>query len=495
MLFPVFFMTLTANNIEHLFLGALTFYVLVECLLTVLHTRAAERASSAVPPRFEGKLSAAAHKKAADYTTECAQAQLLLAILGAGFALLMTFGNGISLLAAFAESLTANTVRAQWVLLVLMLFIMAVVDFPFEWVSRFRIAERFGYMRQKRLEWLAKNAKETFTGWLLSMPLAALLLIGLELTGGNWWRTALVLWGAYLVWRWMIAPSRGVFWKRRARELRDPQLEALIGDYLASKGLRLEGISLMTRPASWGHSHIVLSGWGRKRRLIVFAHAAARLTREELLALVAHDTGHIRHAHRVLRVALYFAAGALVTYFAGWGSENAAFFEGFGLSAALITDHPGTNAGYVIACALVAFPILFFPLQPLVNLFVRMMQYDADRYAMKTVGAGPMIRALVKLHRDYATTLTPSFLYSIYHYPRPHAGMRVAALVRAVEKRGTDEEKPADYCGFNRFEPQRYGSVTEIVLPKNPMAMSIHAALFGEEPPRTPALAGESRDG
>ena len=38
--------------------------------------------------------------------------------------------------------------------------------------------------------------------------------------------------------------------------------------------------------------------------------------------------------------------------------------------------------------------------------------------------------ALVKLHKDTTTSLSPSLVYSLFHYKRPHPGMRVANLQR-----------------------------------------------------------------
>ena len=58
------------------------------------------------------------------------------------------------------------------------------------------------------------------------------------------------------------------------------------------------------------------------------------------------------------------------------------------------------------------------------------MQYDADLHAARIAGLDPMISALVKLHKDTTTSLSPSLVYSLFHYKRPHPGMRVANLQR-----------------------------------------------------------------
>lgn len=428
-------MTLSANNFEHIFLGALALFVVLECVLTMLQTHAADRAARHLPEPFVGRLSEAAHRKAADYTGETAQAALLLTFLGAAFALLMTFGHGLTFLTALAMGLSSNMLVVQWTLLALLLGAAALFEFPFGWFARFRVAERYGYMRRERGPWLARTARETLAGWLVSLPLVALLMALLEATGEYWWAAGWVLWVLYLVWRWGFSTAKGLFWGRRAKPVDDPELVALVRDYLAALGIEMTDLCIMTRPRSWDHSHLVLAGFGRHRRVVLFAHAAARLTRGELLALLAHDVGHIRHGHALLRVVLFSLVGALLFWAAGQLGDSPEFYAGFGL-ADVPLDRPGTHAGFMIACAIVAFPVLFYPLRPIVNLFSRLMQYDADRFAARVARPDDLVKALVRLHRDYATTLAPSRLYSLFHYRRPHAGMRIEAILTRAKKEG-----------------------------------------------------------
>ena len=426
-------MHVTPSTLEHVLIIAATGFVLVESLLAAFHTHAAERAGESVPERFERKLSDAAHLKAAQFTSELTQANLIRVYLSAFFAILMTFGGGLTLLASFASSLTQRPAVAEWLLLAFVTALLAFIDFPFHWYENFRVRERYGYMREERSAWIAKNAKATFAGWLIELPLIALLLALFESAGDDWWIAAWAVWIAWLLWRWKFTAMKGLFWGRRTKRIDDPELRRLVAELLADQGFEMLDLCIMTKPASWKHSHVVLAGFGRERRVVVFAHAASKLNRREILGLIAHDIGHLKHFHAWVRIFVYAAAGWLVCRFAGWGSEHSAFFEGFGLSPWVSYYLDGSHAGFVAAVAIVAFPVLFYPLQPIVNGFARAMQYDADTYAAKLVGADAVMEALVKLHRDYATTLTPSRLYSLFHYSRPHAGMRVARLLSLVE--------------------------------------------------------------
>ena len=224
----------------------------------------------------------------------------------------------------------------------------------------------------------------------------------------------------------------------------------MVRDFLASEGFTMTDLVVTNRPRLWKHSHVVLAGWGKRRRVVIFSHAMQVLTPTEILALIAHDVGHIRHRHTLLRTTVLALWGLALAAFAGWGSTHGVFFEGFGVSRH-VTFHTGAaNAGWVLAVAIATFPIIFYPFTPLRNLLARTLQYDADLYGARLVGAGPMIRALVKLHRDYSSSLWPSHLYSLFHYSRPHVTMRVARLRKYLKDSGQDPEQPVVYSNFDR---------------------------------------------
>ena len=423
-------MSLHATFIEHTFVSILALYVTLECAVTILQTRAAEKSCGRVPEGFEKKLTLAGIRKAADYTGELAQANLLLTVVGAGFALFMTFGNGLNVFTAVIETIMGPGIPADWVLISLIVLLMLLIELPFGWWARYRVKERYGYMREPRMRWLSRTLSEALWGWLVFMPVSAALLTIFEYAGGDWWKLAWGIWLVYLLWRWKLSSVYGVFWKRRSRPYANAETREAVRESLHRQGITMTEMVVMTRPASWDHSNIVLSGWSLRRRVIVFAHVAHQLRKDEIVALAAHEAAHVRHFHGVLRLLINVAVSYIFCWLAGWGATHVQFFEGFNYSPMLTLDMPGTHAGSVCAVALVVFPMLLYPLSPLLNLAARLMQYDADLHAARIAGLDPMISALVKLHKDTTTSLSPSLVYSLFHYKRPHPGMRVANLQR-----------------------------------------------------------------
>lgn len=443
-------MALTAHTLEILFYSTLAFFVLAECFLTALHSHKADAKAGEIPEDFAGRTSEAAQRRAANYTGEVAQAELLLVFAGALFAWLMTYGQGLTVLAAASTAILGPGQAAQWLTLSLLLLLALIVEFPLGWYMRQRVKKSYGVKRSVAKRALLRGIRETVAGYLAALPLIALSLTVFDFAGDYWWLLLWVAWLLYLFWRRQLGIVYGLFRHRRIRAVRDESFRAMVRDFLASEGFTMTDLVVTNRPRLWKHSHAVLAGWGKRRRVVIFSHAMQVLTPTEILALIAHDVGHIRHRHTLLRTTVLALWGLALAAFAGWGSTHGVFFEGFGVSRH-VTFHTGAaNAGWVLAVAIATFPIIFYPFTPLRNLLARTLQYDADLYGARLVGAGPMIRALVKLHRDYSSSLWPSHLYSLFHYSRPHVTMRVARLRKYLKDSGQDPEQPVVYSNFDR---------------------------------------------
>ena len=443
-------MALTAHTLEILFYSTLAFFVLAECFLTALHSHKADAKAGEIPEDFAGRTSEAAQRRAANYTGEVAQAELLLVFAGALFAWLMTYGQGLTVLAAASTAILGPGQAAQWLTLALLLLLALIVEFPLGWYMRQRVKKSYGVKRSVAKRALLRGIRETVAGYLAALPLIALSLTAFDFAGDYWWLLLWVAWLLYLFWRRQLGIVYGLFRHRRIRAVRDESFRAMVRDFLASEGFTMTDLVVTNRPRLWKYSHVVLAGWGKRRRVVIFSHAMQVLTPTEILALIAHDVGHIRHRHTLLRTTVLALWGLALAAFAGWGSTHGVFFEGFGVSRH-VTFHTGAaNAGWVLAVAIATFPIIFYPFTPLRNLLARALQYDADLYGARLVGAGPMIRALVKLHRDYSSSLWPSHLYSLFHYSRPHVTMRVARLRKYLKDSGQDPEQPVVYSNFDR---------------------------------------------
>ena len=66
--------------------------------------------------------------------------------------------------------------------------------------------------------------------------------------------------------------------------------------------------------------------------------------------------------------------------------------------------------------------------QPLLSHLSRRHEFEADDYAVRQSSGADLVRALVKMYRENASTLTPDPLYSAWHDSHPPAPVRIAHI-------------------------------------------------------------------
>lgn len=73
-------------------------------------------------------------------------------------------------------------------------------------------------------------------------------------------------------------------------------------------------------------------------------------------------------------------------------------------------------------------PVFTFLLSPIMSMFSRKNEFEADEYAAQQSEAKYLIHALVNLYKENANTLTPDPLYSAFYDSHPPAPVRIAHL-------------------------------------------------------------------
>ena len=95
-------------------------------------------------------------------------------------------------------------------------------------------------------------------------------------------------------------------------------------------------------------------------------------------------------------------------------------FKGLGVTA--------QNTALALVLFFLVMPVFTFLLTPLMSLLSRRHEFAADRYAAEHASADDLIKALLKLYEDNASTLTPDPLHSLFYDSHPPAALRIARL-------------------------------------------------------------------
>ncbi len=381
-----------------------------------------QRHRSQVPPAFQERIALSDHQKAADYT--CARTKLRLGQVTAEALLLLAFTQGGwlgALNGAFLSLFGAGNLHALS-LAGSILLIGALVDLPFGLYGTFVIEARFGFNRVTPKLYALDLLRESLITALLGAPILIAATWMMDSLGAFWWLWA---WGAWMAFNIVllalyptfIAPLFNRFTPLPPGDLRD-RVEAL----LARCGFRSSGLFVMDGSRRSSHGNAYFTGFGRSKRVVFFDTLLERLEPPETEAVLAHELGHYRRRHVMQRIGMLFVLSLVFLALLGWFKNAPWFYQGLGLGLS------APDSAVALILFMLVIPVFAFPLQPVMSLYSRKHEFEADAYAAAHAPARDLVNALVKLYQDNAATLTPDPLHSAVYDSHPPAAIRIARL-------------------------------------------------------------------
>ncbi|MBK6787806.1 MAG: M48 family metallopeptidase [Betaproteobacteria bacterium] len=380
-----------------------------------------------VPAAFSGTVTLPAHRKAADYTLAKGRFGLLTTAFGTAVLLGWTLLGGLDALNVLLRDLVPPAwghLAYQLALLAAFAIIGGLLDLPLEWYGTFRIEQRFGFNRMTLKMWFTDMAKGTAVGAVIGLPLAALMLWIMGASGGLWWLWAWVAWVAFnlallVLYPTVIAPIFNKF-----EPLADDALRARVQALMQRCGFAAKGLFVMDGSKRSAHANAYFTGLGAAKRVVFFDTLLQRLTPGEVEAVLAHELGHFKHKHVMQRMVGIFGFSLAGLALLGWLAGQSGFYAGLGVAPNLTAP----NDALALLLFMLALPPITFFVSPLMAHFSRRHEFQADAYACGQADGRDLARALLKLHEDNASTLTPDPVYVRFYYSHPPASERLAAL-------------------------------------------------------------------
>jgi len=403
------------------FLAALLVTTLARLWLARRHIRHITAHRDTVPAEFAGQITLAAHQKAADYTAARTRVGMVETVVGALVLLAFTLGGGLQGIWSSWTPLLAPGGYAHGIAFIVTVVIAGgIVDLPFGLYRTFVIEARFGFNRMTLGLYLLDLAKQGMLGLLLGAPLALCVLWLMAAMGAAWWLYVWLTWVGFNLLIVTLYPTVIAPLFNRFTPLEDEALKGRIEQLLARCGFRSQGLFVMDSSRRSSHGNAYFTGFGAAKRIVLFDTLIARLAPAEIEAVLAHELGHFSRRHVWKRMALLFSVSLGFLWLLGYLIGQDWFYSALNVQA------------HATAMALVLFfmvaPVFAFLLQPLMSLYSRRHEYEADAYAAQHAAASDLAQALVKLYQDNAATLTPDPLHSAVYDSHPPAALRVARL-------------------------------------------------------------------
>lgn len=409
------------------FLLALFLSVLVKFWLARRQIRYVQAHRASVPARFAEVMPLAAHQKAADYTIARVQLSSLEGTFEAVFLVVLTLLGGLQwiddALARLFSGIAVPVLLREISLVVVVIVASALLDLPFSLYRQFRLEARFGFNKMTAALFVADLVKASLIAALVGVPLIGIVLALMNGAGELWWLYAWIVWVGFQVLVMLLYPVLIAPLFNKFEPLEDQTLRSRIDALLGRCGFAAKGVFVMDGSKRSAHGNAYFWGFGAAKRIVFFDTLLARLSGPEIEAVLAHELGHFKRHHVLKRLVWSFLTSLIGLALLGWLTLQPWFYEDLGVSPGIATRN-----GVALVLFFYVLPVFTFLLSPIVSLASRRHEYEADAFAAAQTGAGDLIKALVKLYEDNASTLTPDPVHSAFYDSHPPATLRIAHL-------------------------------------------------------------------
>lgn len=380
--------------------------------VTTLHEHRTE-----VPSEFKNSLTLEEHQKAVNYAT----ARLNLGQFKLIFEIVLLFYwfpfRGAEKLYL---AIPLMDIHREVAFLLAFTGIQMLISLPWSIYSTFVLEEKFGFNRSTPKLFIIDRLKGLVLAAVIGIPLLYALLMIFNWTGKWWWLVSFIFLTAFqftLVWLYptVIAPLFNKF-----KPLEEEELKTGIENLVVRAGFNAKEVFVMDASKRSSHGNAYFTGFGKNKRVVFFDTLLKGLSRGEVLAILAHELGHMKLKH----IPKSMAASLILSFIGFWTMGQLANENWFYSGHFMRVISPA--ALFLLFSQ--AIPVYTFWFQPLSSWISRKREFEADEYAAGETGPDDLISGLLKLYKENASPVVTDKIYSGFYHSHPPALMRIKKL-------------------------------------------------------------------
>ena len=319
-----------------------------------------------------------------------------------------------------AVRVVRRPILASMLFFALLTLVTTALELPLSYYSGFVVPHQFALTHQTFAGWAGDFAKEVAVSIAIGAPVAALALFAIR-RYRRWW---LALWLGTLpisligvvIWPLFIDPLFNDF-----VPLKDPVLRAELLAEASRAGISGGRVYQVDKSKQTTTMNAYVTGLGPSKRIVMWDTLLAKMTREEVLAVMGHEMGHYVLHHLWQGLAFSMLISLIVTLTLQPATERllARYGARWGIASA------GDPAALPLILAIVS--LTTFLLSPAINGFSRHLEHRADVFSLElTHLREPMATAFVKLTEDSKAVPNPNAFIEWWRYSHPSAAKRIA---------------------------------------------------------------------
>jgi STE24 endopeptidase len=335
--------------------------------------------------------------------------------------LILIITGGFSMIDGFARIFSMNMVVVSLIFFLVIGVASDLINIPFSWYDTFVIEKKYGFNTMTVRTFITDHVKSWFIALIIGIPVLGFITWFYYKAGPAFWLYAWALITVFSIFMNFFYSELIVPLFNKQTPLEEGSLRNKIGDFAAKTGFKLKNIYVIDGSKRSTKSNAYFSGFGQKKRIVLFDTLLKELTEDEIVAVLAHEIGHYKKKHVLISLASSVILTGLMLFLFSLVVNNPS------LSQALGAESSSFHLGLIV------FGILYSPLSLLIGLlsnFVsRKNEFTADRFVRENYNAVALADALKKLSVKNLSNMMPHPAYVFFHYSHP-------PLLRRLEKLG-----------------------------------------------------------
>ncbi len=292
------------------------------------------------------------------------------------------------------------------------LLFMDIVSMPFSLYYNFKLENKYGFNKMTPGIFFTDKLKSYFLMLIIGVPVLALTLYFFIKYPDSAWLYAMIFFILFQTIMIFIAPYIIFPLFNKFTPLDNIELKKKILEYFNKVNVKLKGVFVMDGSKRSTKSNAFFTGFGSSKRIVLYDTLIEKFTNDEIIAILAHETGHYKKKHIFLHLIISIAESALMFFLLSIFISNELVYKAFGI------EQPQIYIGFLL------FGIFYSPiglfLSLITNKISRSFEKQADLFAIQTIeNKKPFIDALKKLSVDNLVNLTPHRLNVVLEYSHP----------------------------------------------------------------------------
>ena len=376
--------------------------------------------SESLPEKLVGICDDEAYKKSQLYEKENKRLSFWSSTFNLIVILAMILFGGFALIDTLARDLSTNLILISLLFFGMIGFASDLINIPFSFYDIFVIEKKYGFNTTTIRTFITDHFKSWFIAIIVGAPVLGLITWFYYRSGSNFW---LYAWGLITVFSIFI----NLFYSElivplfnKQVPLQDGPLRTQIEVFANKTGFRLKNIYVIDGSKRSTKANAYFSGFGPKKRIVLFDTLSKELSDEEIVAVLAHEIGHYRKKHVLQTIALSVAVTGLMLFLFSLVVSSPL------LSSALGSENSSFHLGLIV------FGILYSPLSLIialgVNYYSRNNEFQADRFVKENFNSEILASALKKLSVKNLSNMLPHPVYVFFHYSHPPLLKRLEKL-------------------------------------------------------------------